>query len=311
MSSFERVLAKLLHFVGFLAAAASGIYMLLYLSRWEWNRAMIAGLFFVAAEVALATAAVLRRLHRFERRLDEIGTFPTSRSSGPSASPHPFAWLNDVEGHGVFIPVLLGLGVVLSAVAWVVERLASASWSLGGDAAAERRLGRLAAPTDDLVAEAGRGGGRETVRLHPLRAIASETAPHPVTWVATSLFVIASVAIVVVLARFTMYVPGPVPTDGRTSYELLVRTRSGEPDASIVDTLWRTCKVHTPGRTATWDSLGEGRYRLTVEPGLARNDDLRFSGCLADLRFDFVVTDVLSRDGVVALAPPGTAQPPS
>ena len=49
---------------------ASGWYVFVYLYRWEWNRALISGVIFVAAELALIGTLVLERLSRLERRLD-------------------------------------------------------------------------------------------------------------------------------------------------------------------------------------------------------------------------------------------------
>jgi hypothetical protein len=143
--------------------------------------------------------------------------------------------------------------------------------------------------------------GPAAVELQPLRP----RGPSAVGRALPPLVLLALLAaIVAVLARFTMYVPSPPIEQGRTSYELLVRSRSGAvPDPELVETLWRTCRVHVPGRSASIAPLGENRFRLTVTPAIGRQDDLRFSGCLADLRFDFVITDILTRDGVVAAAP--------
>jgi hypothetical protein len=312
VNPIERWAGRLLRVVSYVVTVASGVYMLLYLVRWEWNRAMIAGLFFVAAEVALATSAVLRRLRRLERDLADLDVEETPRPASGMPAARPFAWLEEAaNGHGVFIPVLLGLGVVASAIAWLIERLAATTWSLGGDASAARRLGWLATTKGGLrAADHANATGREAVRIRSLR---DPVGPARASRVLAPLLVLALLAaVVVILARFTMYVPGPPVEAGRTSYELQVRLRSGEaPEEELVETLWRTCRAHIPGRAADITSLGGGRYELTVEPALGRNDDLRFSGCLGDLRFDFVVTDVLSREGVVALAPTRTAPWPS
>jgi hypothetical protein len=122
----------------------AGSYLFLYLYRWEWNRALTAGIFVLVAEIALATSAILGRISRLERKLEAAGT-ATSRSTGRSAAPRPvdvrvlrrvqeapvtrdhFAWLassTDENRSNVFVPVLMGAGVVMSALAWVVERLA-------------------------------------------------------------------------------------------------------------------------------------------------------------------------------------------
>jgi hypothetical protein len=110
----------------------SGAYLLIYLYRWEWNRAIISGIFFVAAEVALATAMILRRLRALEQRtaspqqpsppvLERLRSTPVDR-------PDPFAWLKTHDSRvGVFVPVLLGAGAILSAFAYVVERVGEAT----------------------------------------------------------------------------------------------------------------------------------------------------------------------------------------
>ncbi|HEX2062834.1 MAG TPA: hypothetical protein VHE80_00270 [Acidimicrobiales bacterium] len=73
---------RLVRIVGSLALFGSGSYVFVYLYRWERHRAIVVALLFVAAGVAMASAAILRRL--------------------PSS----------------------GGGVVVSAVTWVVEKVA-------------------------------------------------------------------------------------------------------------------------------------------------------------------------------------------
>ncbi len=117
---------------------SSGTYFFVYLWRWEWNRAVIAGIIFLAAEVGLGVSAVLDRLREL------AGTSPAGRAPGSArpvdpdvlarvseAAPAPrdhFAWLSPrQDGFGVFVPVLMGMGIVVSALAWAVERLAKAT----------------------------------------------------------------------------------------------------------------------------------------------------------------------------------------
>jgi hypothetical protein len=142
--------------------AAAGWYVFVYLARWEWNRALMAGVIFLAAELCLLGLLLLDRLARLEQRLDERlsatappGRGANRRSSGPArpattpdprlldrlheAAPpsrRPFEWLDPMDRMSVFVPVLLGAGVLLSGAAWVVERVAR----LTGGPALERRL---------------------------------------------------------------------------------------------------------------------------------------------------------------------------
>ena len=59
----RRSLAGAIARVGLSASVVvSGTYVLVYLYRWEWHRAQVAGLFFLAAEIGLVGTAVLDRL---------------------------------------------------------------------------------------------------------------------------------------------------------------------------------------------------------------------------------------------------------
>ena len=62
---------------------AGGLYMVVSLNRWEWNRALFFGLIVLIAEVGLATGLVLRRLARLEYRQ------PRSTPRSPRSSARP------------------------------------------------------------------------------------------------------------------------------------------------------------------------------------------------------------------------------
>jgi hypothetical protein len=161
--------------VGLLAAGvtmvASGWYVALYLGRWEWNRAIVAGVIFLAAEVGLLGVLLLDRMARLDRRMDAYDERRAPRRAGTreadvdprtlqrvqeSAPPprKPFSWLDDASRRtSVFVPVLLGAGVLLSGAAWVVERLGrlTAGSSLEHDLV--RRLDSLALPPGGLLGD--------------------------------------------------------------------------------------------------------------------------------------------------------------
>jgi hypothetical protein len=107
----------------------SGAYVFVYLYRWEWNRAVVSGVIFLAAEVALVSAVITARLGRVDRRLDALTQVEAERLRRQLHDHQPpnrvsFAWLARTDRTTVFIPVLMGAGVVLTGVAWVVERVA-------------------------------------------------------------------------------------------------------------------------------------------------------------------------------------------
>jgi hypothetical protein len=143
--------------------AVCATYTVIYLVRWEWNRAIIAGLFFVAVEVVLASALILDRLRRIEARLAEpaparahaIETDPAALDAIRAAAPplpDRFAWIRDQHGTTqVFLPVLLGAGVLASALAWVVEHLARATTTPLLERQLAAQLGVLRAPPGGLL----------------------------------------------------------------------------------------------------------------------------------------------------------------
>lgn len=134
--------------LGGVTLAASGTYTFVYLYRWEWNRAMISAAIFIAAEVAVIGSLLAHRIKVVSDRLDTLADVPpgsSRRAPSPRVSvtvgavtgqrrerihesaPPPrahFAWLARPERMNVFVPVLLGAGMVLSGLAWMVERVA-------------------------------------------------------------------------------------------------------------------------------------------------------------------------------------------
>ena len=108
----------------------TALYFFVYLWRWEWNRALIAGVLFVAAEVAMATATILRPAAPPRRAPPGPPTPPCWPASGrrprrPVTTSS--GWRPSPSQLSVFVPVLIGMGVVASGLAWLVERLARAT----------------------------------------------------------------------------------------------------------------------------------------------------------------------------------------
>ncbi len=138
---------------GLAVLLASGLYFLVYLWRWEWNRAVVAGILFLAAEVGLSAAVILDRL----RNLSFTGGKPDPQVLARLQETAPparnfFAWLSPRQGHaGVFVPVLLGMGVVASALAAVVERLARSTAKPVMERGLASRLGPLSWPAAGLA----------------------------------------------------------------------------------------------------------------------------------------------------------------
>ena len=155
--------------IGVATLAASAAYVFVYLYRWEWNRALISAAIFLAAEIAAIGWVLVGKLDALEVGVDSvrmdleavrarrIAEHLGAAGEQPSAA---FEWLRPDPGKTqVFIPVLLGAGLVLVCVAWAVERVA-------GITAAHTSDRRLAAGLSVLAPPAG---GFLDDSLDPLR----------------------------------------------------------------------------------------------------------------------------------------------
>ncbi|MEO6121554.1 MAG: hypothetical protein ABIW46_04195 [Acidimicrobiales bacterium] len=165
--------------MGTATLVGAGTYLLIYLYRWEWNRALTAGVFVLIAEVALGTAAIMERLRAMEERLARQAPAATPstdralrvlRQTAPPARDH-FAWLTPrADQLGVFVPVLMGAGAVLSGLAWLVERFARRTARPVLEHKLAARLGALSLPEGGLVGPGPDGtlsGGGLAILLAP------------------------------------------------------------------------------------------------------------------------------------------------
>jgi hypothetical protein len=129
------------------------VYMVVSLNRWEWNRALFFGLIALIAEVGIATALILRRLTRIEQSKLDPAIVAILRETRP-ASPHRFKWLEESTTQmNVFITFLVGGGVLLSALAWVADKVASNTSTPAGEEKLARQLGSISYPRGGLLVD--------------------------------------------------------------------------------------------------------------------------------------------------------------
>jgi hypothetical protein len=143
--------------VGGLTLAASGTYTFVYLYRWEWNRALMSAAIFVAAEVAVMGSVLAERFKALSKRLDtqdaagQRQRLDRIRETAPPARTN-FEWLARPQQMNVFVPVLMGAGVLMSGLAWVVERLARATIRPVVERGLVAQLDGLALPASGFLA---------------------------------------------------------------------------------------------------------------------------------------------------------------
>lgn len=137
-----------------LATLSSALgYMIVSLNRWEWNRALFFGLIVVAAEIAMATGLILHRLGQMQSpsRPVDPRVLATLRDTRPPP-PNRFDWLAPDRTH-VFITFLVGGGVLVSALAWLVDRIAARTTTPAGEERLARELGAVSYPTGGLLVD--------------------------------------------------------------------------------------------------------------------------------------------------------------
>ncbi|HEX2381164.1 MAG TPA: hypothetical protein VHI95_00900 [Acidimicrobiales bacterium] len=134
--------------------AAAG-YMIVSLNRWEWNRALFFGLVLLIAEIGLATGLVLRRLEHLTTAVrHDPETLAVLRDTR-NPSQDRFAWLKEATHSqlNVFITFLVAGGVIVSAVAWAVDKVASKTSTPVGEQRLAEQLSMISYPRGGLVVD--------------------------------------------------------------------------------------------------------------------------------------------------------------
>jgi len=280
------------------AMVASGLYLFVYLYRWEWHRAVVAGVMFLIAEVALMGSVILDRLRAMEERLAaKVGVARTEGEKPVDATadimarleqsaPEPkvsFDWLSRPDELSVFVPVLLGAGVVLSGVAWIVERVAR----LTASPALERGLALQLAPF--ALPERALWGAPEVAP--PRRR---SIAPHLAA--AAFALILGSVG-VDQLSDLTQDRPDPVLPYKESS--ILISASARGPARTPLQTtqaLWGACtsQLGSGYEALSMTEVGGGSVEVMVRPRIGKYAERRLRGCLADGAVDKVGAHVQS-----------------
>ncbi len=279
---------------------ASGSYVFVYLVRWEWNRALIAGLFFLAAELVLIADVLLARFAGLGRQIEEdrareqtMALAARLRANRPD-SPGPFAWLApDRDRLNVLLPVLIGAGVVLSAVAYLVEQLSRVTAVPVAEHELARGLSTMALPLEGL-SPLGR------LPEGPARPVEAPPAGRVWSWIAAGGLV--AVVVAGILAGTQLLLSRPEPPDPRraVAVDMVVMRRNLEqPDLEVGMALWSTCRVRVPqavqlASLEPTDPSDPARLRLTMSPAPGESDTKEFVGCVQDAVIERVRADVLA-----------------
>lgn len=289
-----------------------GTYMILYLTRWEWNRAIIAGLFFVAVELVVVATLLFERLRRLEARLDALAVAPPPvadlrtptrgdavedptldalRATAPPARDH-FGWMRDQAGQtSVFLPVLLGAGVLASALAWAVEHVARATLTPVRERHLAEGLGLLRPPPAGLL---GPPPCPPVVPSTARRLAVGTRALVVVGAVATGTVGAVDYAADRLQTRPDTHVAG---TETTLEVELFGAVASANPER-VLGHLWATCTGPDVFRLRALPppvvtAQGNGRLQLLVAAHVGEHAMDRLRGCLNDTTLDRVQARVV------------------
>jgi hypothetical protein len=108
--------------------------------------------------------------------------------------------------------------------------------------------------------------------------------------------VLGAVAIVgtLGLADLTQNRADGLKSGSRSEVVLEVETRDVYDPDSAAHGLWGTCQQTVDHkRTRSFESLGDGRFSIVVEPAIGEHDERRLVGCLEDFTIDRVLGDVI------------------
>jgi hypothetical protein len=153
--------------VGIATLVGAAVYTAVSLVRWEWNRAFFFALVFLAAEVALATALLLGRIEQTRasdtpppNELDIVRRAAPSHVRFPWLAEHVARDRRDerareaVNRSTVFVTLLVGGGVVLSGLAWVIDRIAASTTDRRRESELAAELADIAYPCGGLLVDA-------------------------------------------------------------------------------------------------------------------------------------------------------------
>ena len=275
------------------AVVATAAYLFVYLFRWEWHRAIVAGVLFVAAEVALAASTILDRLRAIENRL-AAGAGATAHGDASDealarlkeAAPQPrtsFEWLSGQgTGMSVFVPLLLGAGVVLSGAAWLVERVARFTAKPVLERGLAARLAPLGLPAGTLSGAPPPAPGRRR-----------SLAPHLVAFVAATAIASAGLD---ALGDAAQNRPDAVLKGTTSSVVVAVDPGSARSPVTATNALWGACTTQLGGgfKLLGVTALGAGDVQLLVTPRIGKYAERRLRGCVGDATTDRIRARVRS-----------------
>ncbi|MFM7069206.1 MAG: hypothetical protein ACKOYM_07070, partial [Actinomycetes bacterium] len=262
--------------------------------RWPPVPTPTAGVFFLSALVVVSTLVVLTELRGVSARVDRIEqqrrdaearAARALRLANDRHATRHFEWLrHPADELGVFVPVLLGAGALLSGLAYLIERIAGAV----ATSTVDRKTARLLAP--DLP-------------LHPIDISPESTRPvngsrRAVASLATAAAVSACIGGAVLLMMVLTQNRADLATGmGSTTVVLQIQQRRSTRSVDEVATaLWIACRSRLPSDVALVSvQVGrQDRVHVLLNRATGEFARRRLVGCMEDATLDRVQATVLN-----------------
>lgn len=242
------LLASVARSVLVVSLVASAWYAAVSVYWWEWQRAFFYSLLFLGCLVLLVFLVLRRRLDRLEEqvRMPSTGTDGPSGDDLPVSPSRAFPWLDPTRTH-VFIPLLVGFGVVVSLVAMAVERVA-----------------------DFVVGERRGPHGRVRTALAFLLAT-----------------LLVAVLVVPLVGDLVYDPADPRPGRRELEVAVQARRAELDPVGAVsAVAAFCVVQTRAPLVVDAVDEVTDDMARLTVHPRLDPDAQRRFEGCLGDFVLD-------------------------
>lgn len=285
------------------AQLTTAVYLVVYLARWQWNRALICGVLLLATEVLIVGRLIIRRLRAIEERLAGMSAAERVQLRVVQHRPEPtdrFAWMRDATTRtNVFLPVLLGAGVLASVVAWVVEAVARRTARPTMERSLVAALAPLSFPAGGFFDEAPPG----PTAVAPRRRWGRRGA-----LAAAAVAVVLAVGLVVdVLADAIQTRPDRLDAGVSTVVDLRFRGERALSDLERhAGDLVQLCASQSFRRevgTVGLAPVAPDAVRVVLDGDLGRNGTARFRGCLEDVTLDEIQASVATIAEVRAVTP--------
>jgi hypothetical protein len=207
----------------------------------------------------------------------------------------------DPDRLNVLLPILIGAGVILSALSFLVEQVSRVTAEPVAEHELARGLATMALPAAGLSPTRRLGSA-------DLGATLPESTPPRGRWLVLGGLAAGIAALVLVLAQSLLGVTAPADEGRAIRLDLVVQRRDlAQDEVDVALALWAACRTRVPQEVelvslARTDAADPARLGMVLAPAPGRTDTTEIIGCIEDATVERSWTSVV---GVTEVPPPG------